>query len=448
MALILAGTWLDRFVVRRPVLEPVLLWHTARRHPKSVEESQTPLRSCLLRLACVLGVQTRSAQLARYSCRYYRSAAFWFALMLGEAALLRSACHATWTLCCSAWKLSKRRIISSRRSLPEPPWYCYAKSGVQAGQAPFLVVPKSLQKRSWTASRRRTRRTSRISTRTALEVALDTKGWNAMVTCLLQLGLLLSIQILYSFGYWDASTLQMGVSTLPAFMDTMDLSLLYSTSVLEGSNLTLVNLLCSLCSLALLALLMKNDNEGTLLTTQPLQLLLLGDGDHVLSETEQRGRMGSPQEEGRGRMRRIGQAALVLGLQTLTLCRALLLPLYAAFGAAGNFAGSSNAQDIVLVRSTQAPKPCAGLECVLSMALCAPCMAVCAPCMAVCGRMCARPASVTATPCVCARACQNSVAIGFVFELDEWLYEALLNKAKRTSFEEGAPRPYVHMANL
>ena len=143
----------------------------------------------------------------------------------------------------------------------------------------------------------------------SVEVALDTKSPVRMVTCLLQLGLLLSIQILYSFGYWDASTLQMGVSTLPAFMDTMDLSLLYSTSVLEGSNLTIVNLLCSLCSLALLALLMKNDNEGTLLTTQPLQLLLLGDGDHVLSETEQRGRMGSPQEEGRGRMRRIGRHA-------------------------------------------------------------------------------------------------------------------------------------------
>lgn len=205
----------------------------------------------------------------------------------------------------------------------------------------------------------------------SVEVALDTKSPVRMVTCLLQLGLLLFIQILYSFGYWDASTLQMGVSTLPAFMDNMDLSLLYSTSVLEGSNLTLVNLLCSLCSLALLALLMKNDNEGTLLTTQPLQLLLLGNGDHLLSETEQRDRMGSPQEEGRGRMRRIGRAALVLGLQTLTLCRALLLPLYAAFGAAGNFAGSSNAQDIVLVRLTQAPKPCAGLVRVLSMAVCA-----------------------------------------------------------------------------
>ena len=64
-------------------------------------------------------------------------------------------------------------------------------------------------------------------------------------------------------------------------------------------------------------------------------------------------------------------------------------------------------------------------------------MALCAPC--VCNRH---------PMCVRARACQNSVAIGFVFELDEWLYEALLNKAKRTSFEEGAPRPYVHMANL
>ena len=202
----------------------------------------------------------------------------------------------------------------------------------------------------------------------SVEVALDTESPVRMVTCFLQLGLLLSIQILYSFGYWDASTLQMGISTLPAFMDDIDLSLLYSTSVLEGSNLTLVNLLCSLCSLALLALVIKNDNEGTLLTTQPLQLLLLGDGDHLLSKSERLGRMSSSQEEGRGWMRRIGRVALVLALQSLGLCRALLLPLYAAFGAAGNFAGSSNAQDIVLVRSTHGPVRARHVR------VCAPCV--------------------------------------------------------------------------
>ena len=76
------------------------------------------------------------------------------------------------------------------------------------------------------------------------------------------------------------------------------------------------------------------------------------------------------------------RVVLCLVLHALMWCRSLLMPMYAAFGAAGNFAGSSNAADIVL----------------------------------------------------------NSVAIGFVFELDEWLYEALLNKEKRVTFEEGKPR--------
>lgn len=338
------------------------------------------------------------AQLARYS---YRSAAFWFALMLrpsgpAKIGVSRDGMDAVLQRLEAVEKKNHQfEAFLARAPVAAMP----AAESAKAGTSTILGGTQELAEEVVDSLETADAQDIANLYSYSVEVALDTKSPVRMVTCLLQLGLLLSIQILYSFGYWDASTLQMGVSTLPAFMDTMDLSLLYSTSVLEGSNLTLVNLLCSLCSLALLALLMKNDNEGTLLTTQPLQLLLLGDGDHVLSETEQRGRMGSPQEEGRGRMRRIGRAALVLGLQTLTLCRALLLPLYAAFGAAGNFAGSSNAQDIVLVRSTQAPKPCAGLECVLSMALCAPCMAVCAPCMAVC----ARPASVTATPCVCAR---------------------------------------------
>lgn len=61
----------------------------------------------------------------------------------------------------------------------------------------------------------------------------------------------------------------------------------------------------------------------------------------------------------------------------------MLLPIYAGFGAAGNFAAATDAQEIVL----------------------------------------------------------NSVAIGFVFELDDFLYGALLNKTRRSEFEEGAPRP-------
>ena len=113
----------------------------------------------------------------------------------------------------------------------------------------------------------------------SVEVAMDSRSPIQLASCLFQLSLLLSIQILYSFGYYDASSLSMGIKSLPLFMDSMHTSLFYSTSVVSGTHLPLVNLLCSLCSLALLALLMKNDNEGTLLTTPPLQALLLGDGE-------------------------------------------------------------------------------------------------------------------------------------------------------------------------
>ena len=186
-----------------------------------------------------------------------------------------------------------------------------------------------------------------------VEVALDSRSPIRLIACLCQLALLLSIQTLYSFGYYDASSLSMGIKTLPLFMDSLHISLFYSTSVVSGTQLPLVNLLCSLCSLALLALLMKNDNEGTLLTTPPLQLLLLGDGEHLLNEAERNSRRETSSIKGTGGglksiATRVFHVILCLLLHALMWCRALLMPMYAAFGAAGNFAGSSSAQDIVL----------------------------------------------------------------------------------------------------
>ena len=65
-------------------------------------------------------------------------------------------------------------------------------------------------------------------------------------------------------------------------------------------------------------------------------------------------------------------------LELLRTLRAVLMPTLAALGAAGNFAGCTNCQDIVL----------------------------------------------------------NSVAIGFVFELDDFLYNTLLSRERRAAFQE------------
>lgn len=223
----------------------------------------------------------------------------------------------------------------------------------------------------------------------SIEVAMDSDSPAVIFVCLLFLVLLLTIQVLYTFGYYDASTLKFGMAQMPLYMPEVHPSLFYSTSSIEGSNLTRINLMTSLCSLSLLALLLKQDHEGTLLTTAPLQQLMLGDGDHLLPDAERVAKEAEEVERSKGRSalergaRRVGRVLLLLFLQAILLTRALILPLYAAFGAAGNFAGATDAQEIVL----------------------------------------------------------NSVAIGFVFELDDQLYEWLLSKDRREEFESTTPRP-------
>lgn len=223
----------------------------------------------------------------------------------------------------------------------------------------------------------------------AVEEAIDSDSPVVIARCLLSLYFLLFIQVLYVFGYYDASMLYFGTNMLPAFQDEIDKSVFYSSSIIPATNLSYVNLLASLCSLTLLALVMKNDNEATLLTTAPLQHLLLGDGDHLLPDSACAAKRAKEEARSSGQsalgraLRRVGRVLLLVFLQMNVLARALLLPLYAAFGAAGNFAGAADAQEVVL----------------------------------------------------------NSVAIGFVFELDEQLFEWLIKKEKRVAFEEGPPRP-------
>ena len=222
-----------------------------------------------------------------------------------------------------------------------------------------------------------------------VETAIDSHSPMRVIQCLLNLSLLLSIQIVYAYGYFDASALYFGINEFPAFAEEYPPSLMYSTTTVGEGSLTLIKLFCSLCSLMLLSLLMKNDNEGSMLTTSPMSVLLAGDGRHMLNE-KARAKIEAAEEEALAKMSKTGRmfrpvlrVILLLMLQIYLMSRQLILPMYACFGAACNFAASIDAQEIVL----------------------------------------------------------NSVAIGFVFELDDWLYEALLNKARRSRFEERKPRP-------
>ena len=160
-----------------------------------------------------------------------------------------------------------------------------------------------------------------------IEMALDPKSSSLEIFKYLAiLSILGGMQTSYAFGYYDASQLLQYLVTLPAYADPMDKSLWYSTTHIDGTTQPFINIVCSVCSLAQLSLLIKIDNDCTMLTTAPLQVLLLSERW----------------------WRRPGRALLCIWLQMEVLFRALILPLYAAHGAACNFAGARDAQDVVL----------------------------------------------------------------------------------------------------
>ena len=110
-----------------------------------------------------------------------------------------------------------------------------------------------------------------------VEESLDGDSGAKATVCLLLLCVLTFVQVIYAYGYCDASVLLKSLNALPAYMDSMDKSLFYSNSVIKGTSLPLLQCLASVCSIVLLALVMKKDNESTMLTTSPLGHWILGD---------------------------------------------------------------------------------------------------------------------------------------------------------------------------
>jgi hypothetical protein len=174
------------------------------------------------------------------------------------------------------------------------------------------------------------------------------------------LGMLLSvIQVTYSYAYHDSSELLGTLASQPSFRDKLHMSLFYANSAvpLVGSE-PQIKLLCTACSICLLALQLKNDNEGTLATSDPLATLIIGKGSAKTRGLRESTTLRSPGEHLADETSISSlSVALSIALQALAVCRSGIVPVYALLGAAGNFAGSDTAQDIVLNVSPQGPEP-------------------------------------------------------------------------------------------
>jgi hypothetical protein len=68
-----------------------------------------------------------------------------------------------------------------------------------------------------------------------VEESLDGGSVAKAAVCLLLLCVLTFVQVIYAYGYCDASVLLKSLNALPAYIDNMDKSLFYSNSVITGT---------------------------------------------------------------------------------------------------------------------------------------------------------------------------------------------------------------------
>ena len=83
------------------------------------------------------------------------------------------------------------------------------------------------------------------------------------------------IQLFFAYGFYDASIVLKVQGTLGSFRDPLPFSFWYAESVVPGTHAVLLNVILSICALILLAVYLKSDNEGTMVTGCPLELLCL-----------------------------------------------------------------------------------------------------------------------------------------------------------------------------
>ena len=228
---------------------------------------------------------------------------------------------------------------------------------------------------------------------------------------------LLFIQVTYVYGFLEGSALTSILNTMyPAYSDPIHISLFYSWSVVEGTQTPLLNCMASVCSLVLLALLVKNDTEGTLLSECPAVYALFV--EPIKFEKPDLNREKDDDEEGSQRSianRELSQAAAA----------AVDAVADAAEDAAVEVAETGLALTAVIGRMLL----CTYLQMLWSF------RSFILPVCASIGT-----AMVLVNDPTCRDIVLDSVAIGFVFELDEFIYEAIIPGSKKKSYEERPPR--------
>jgi hypothetical protein len=118
------------------------------------------------------------------------------------------------------------------------------------------------------------------------------------------------------------------------FQEVLDVSLFYSQSLVFGDLIPAIKALCAGTALIMLSLQLKADNDDTLRTTCPMVHLLLRPPDAAVAP----GGLGCT----------VARTIVCTVLQVAYWLRAMAMPAFAGLGAAGNFADSETAQDIIL----------------------------------------------------------------------------------------------------
>lgn len=157
---------------------------------------------------------------------------------------------------------------------------------------------------------------------------------------LLYLLILFFVQIIFAEGLFDTSMLVGDSGNSAAFEPTLNVIWLYpSTRVNVDGKVPLINVCASSVSLALMTLIMFQDNFGTLLTTCPLETLLL-------PPLPLAGRR--PTAKPTTTAARVLHGITCLLLQCFYSLRAAVLPAMCSLATANILAASDNALDIVL----------------------------------------------------------------------------------------------------
>lgn len=153
--------------------------------------------------------------------------------------------------------------------------------------------------------------------------------------------MVLVMQIIFSFAFWDACLLDVAIGSYPAYSDPVDVSI-FRANALIGDGLPTINVIASMASILLLSQAMGRDTFAALVAPQPIELLFFAN---------ERALAGMPEERPKSWTHPHSNFSLVVAsmfflfFQTI---RCVIVTTQAGIGAAVSFAAAPDAQDIVL----------------------------------------------------------------------------------------------------